>query len=47
MLTPKFDKPQKIKNISKKLKKLKLNILYSGKVYYKNLKSAVVRAQKI
>ncbi len=47
MLTPKYDRPQKIKYISKLIQNNNFRIIFAGKIKYKNFKSAIVRAKKV
>lgn len=46
MFTPKYDRPQKILKISKLISSNNFNILFAGKINYKNLTSTVIRGKK-
>ena len=46
MFTPKYDRPQKIFKISKLISNNNFNILFAGKINYKNLTSTVIRGKK-
>ena len=46
MFTPKYDRPQKIFKISKLISNNNFNILFAGKINYKNLTSTVIKGKK-